>query len=315
MSQEKRFLSCADIIEITGLSKSKTYSLIRELNEELEKKGFLTVRGKVISPYFYERFFGKDDKKMPVYKDKNGNWFVKLRYTDWTGKTKQTTKRGFNKQKDAKQYERDFLVKKQHDLTKTFKNFYEIYFNYISKRIKYNTLLIKKIIFESKILRYFGDKRMCDIKPSDIIAWQNIIMEEKSKNDDKHSQAYLKTIHNQLSAIFNFAVKFYDLNKNPARQAGNMGKEETKEMQFWTKEEYLKFSQAIMDKEDVYHAFQILYWCGLRLGELLALTKEDFDLENSTLRINKSYNELTNKILLLILKLKKVIAMFICLSY
>lgn len=88
MSQEKRFLSCADIIEITGLSKSKTYSLIRELNEELEKKGFLTVRGKVISPYFYEGFFGKDDKKMPVYKDKNGNWFVKLRYTDWTGKTK-----------------------------------------------------------------------------------------------------------------------------------------------------------------------------------------------------------------------------------
>lgn len=59
MSQEKRFLSCADIIEITGLSKSKTYSLIRELNEELEKKGFLTVRGKVISPYFYERFFRK----------------------------------------------------------------------------------------------------------------------------------------------------------------------------------------------------------------------------------------------------------------
>lgn len=40
MSQEKRFLSCAYIIEITGLSKSKTYSLIRELNEELEKKDF-----------------------------------------------------------------------------------------------------------------------------------------------------------------------------------------------------------------------------------------------------------------------------------
>lgn len=60
MSEEKRFLNCTDIVEITGLSKASTYNLIRKLNEELEKKGYLTVRGKVISSYFYERFFGKD---------------------------------------------------------------------------------------------------------------------------------------------------------------------------------------------------------------------------------------------------------------
>ena len=47
-----------------------------------------------------------------------------------------------------------------------------------------------------------------------------------------------------------------------------------------------------MDNEEVYHAFQILYWCGIRLGELLALTRGDFDLEKSTLRINKSYQRI-----------------------
>ncbi len=48
----------------------------------------------------------------------------------------------------------------------------------------------------------------------------------------------LKTVHNQLSAIFNHAVRYYDLRSNPAAKAGNMGSEEHKEMLFWTKEEY-----------------------------------------------------------------------------
>ena len=68
-----------------------------------------------------------------------------------------------------------------------------------------------------------------------------------------------------------------------------MGKAKAKEMQFWTKEEYLKFSRAIMDKPISYYAFQILYWTGIRCGELLALTKADFDLENRKLKISKTY--------------------------
>ena len=230
---------------------------------------------------------------MPVYTDDKGNWYIKIRYTDWTGQKKQTTKRGFKTKKDALKYEREFLVNKTEDLTITFEEFYEKYYSYISKRIKLNTLNTKRVIFEKKILPYFKNKRMCDIKASDIIKWQNAMIEYEIKSNQNFSQNYLKTLHNQLSAIFNFAVRFYNLNKNPARQVGNMGKEENKEMLFWTKEEYLKFSKAVMDKEEIYHAFQILYWCGLRLGELLALTKEDFDLNRSTIRINKSYQRIS----------------------
>ena len=74
-----------------------------------------------------------------------------------------------------------------------------------------------------------------------------------------------------------------------------MGIEEVGEMKFWTKEEYLTFSRAMMNKEESYHAFEILYWCGIRLGGLLALTAEDFDLEKKTLRINKSYQHIKGK--------------------
>ena len=74
-----------------------------------------------------------------------------------------------------------------------------------------------------------------------------------------------------------------------------MGKEQTKEMQFWTTEEYKKFSEAIMDKEMSYYAFEMLYWTGIRLGECLALCMEDFDFTNDTVRINKSYQRLEGK--------------------
>ena len=60
MNEEKRFLDVNDVMEITGLSSSSSYIVIKQLNEELRKKGYLTIRAKVISTYFYERFFGKE---------------------------------------------------------------------------------------------------------------------------------------------------------------------------------------------------------------------------------------------------------------
>lgn len=63
-------------------------------------------------------------------------------------------------------------------------------------------------------------------------------------------------------------------------------------MLFWTTEEYKKFSETVIDKPVSFYAFEMLYWTGMRLGELLALTMEDFDFEKNTVRINKSYQRL-----------------------
>ena len=68
-----------------------------------------------------------------------------------------------------------------------------------------------------------------------------------------------------------------------------MGKEQYGEMKFWTKDEYMKFSEAVIDKEVSYNAIEILYWCGICLGELLALTPADFNFKTDTLSITKSY--------------------------
>ena len=138
-----------------------------------------------------------------------------------------------------------------------------------------------------------------------MIDWQNEIRQHTKSSGETYSPDYLKNVHTQLSCIFNHAIKYYGLQINPAAKAGNMGSEQPKEMLFWTKEEYLKFIDAMMDKPMLYYAFEILYWCGIREGELLALTPADFDFEKKTLRINKSYQRLQGKDVITTPKTKK----------
>ena len=218
-----------------------------------------------------------------------------VRYNDWQGNAKQKCKRGFATKREAVQWEREFLRKEQSNVDMTFESFYECYRNDLKSKLKENTWMSKESIIEKKILPYFGKKQLCDIKARDVIAWQNEIRELKDPDGKKLSPAYLKSIHAQLSAMFNHAVRYYDLPENPALKAGGMGDENSSEMDFWTQEEYLRFADAMMDKPMSYYAFELLYWCGIREGELLALTREDFNLDRRELRINKSYQRLKGK--------------------
>lgn len=136
---------------------------------------------------------------------------------------------------------------------------------------------------------------MCNITAQQIITWQNELINYKDDNGKPYSPVYLKTIHNQLSAIFNHAVRYYNLKENPCQKAGSMGKKKNREMLFWTKDEYLKFADAMMDKPMSYYAFEMLYWTGIREGELLALTPADFDFEKRTVTINKSFQHLNGR--------------------
>lgn len=225
---------------------------------------------------------------MSVYQDQKGRWFLALRYKDWTGRTIRTTKRGVKSKREALAWEQSFLLRCTGNLTMTFSDFYAIYHENMQPRLRQNTWLTKESIIEKKILPYFRDMRMCDIRPLDVLKWQNQMMELRDKQGVSYSPAYLATIHCQLSATFNHAVRFYDLPSNPAAKAGRMGSKNAEEVLVWTKEEYLTFIAVFREKPDSYHAFQTLYWCGLRLGELLALTPADFDFEHNALHITKS---------------------------
>ncbi len=233
---------------------------------------------------------------MPVYKDKKyGTWYSSVYYKDWTGKTKRTTRRGFATRKEAVEWEASFRVKESGDLDMTFGEFYELYEKDKKPQIKMSTWITKEAIIKSRLLPYFGNRKMNEIKATDIIKWQNEMLSLENGKNGKYAQTYLKSCQAQLSCIFNHACKLYGLRINPIHQAGSFKQDEKVEMKFWTKEEYLTFIQAIADKQESYVAFEILYWCGLRMGECLALTPADFDFEKLEIRVNKTYQKLKGK--------------------
>ena len=233
---------------------------------------------------------------MAAFKNKeNGTWYVQFRYTDWKGERQQKLKRGFATKKEAQAWEREFLMEKQADINMSFESFVGLYEKDIKPKIKLNTWITKESIIKQKILPYFQKRKLSEITAKDIIDWQNEIRELTDCHGRPLSKTYLKTVHNQLSAIFNHAIRYYGLQINPAQKAGNMGMEEKKEMLFWTKDEYTKFSEAMMDKPISYYAFEMLYWCGIREGELLALTPADFNFERCTVSINKSYQRINKQ--------------------
>lgn len=233
---------------------------------------------------------------MPAYKDKKkGTWYASFYYEDWNGVRKKKMKRNFATKKEALAWERQFLLQRAADPNMKFSSFVELYLADKKDRIKENTKVTKDNVIQTKILPYFGEKPLADIQARDVIAWQNELLNYRDEKGEPYSRTYLNKIHSQLSAIFNHAVRYYNLRENPAKKAGGIGPDNQKEMDFWTKEEYLQFADVMMDKPVAFYAFEMLYWCGLREGELLALTPADFDLEKGTVSITKSYQRLHGK--------------------
>lgn len=70
------------------------------------------------------------------------------------------------------------------------------------------------------------------------------------------------------------------------------GKPDAEKLDFWTQEEYETFIRTVEEGSDDYIMFEILFWTGIREGELLALNKSDFDFRNNLLHITKTYNRI-----------------------
>ena len=229
---------------------------------------------------------------MPAYKDeKTGKWFAKFYYTNWQGIKKQKWKRGFATKKEALGFERDFLEKQSANPDMTFQNLYEIYMEDMAARLKQSTLLTKKAVLQTHILPFFGSKPINEIKASDVRRWQAKLM----SSPNNYSQTYLKKINTELNSIINYAKRFYDLNTNPCGKAGTIGKAKAEEMDYWTYNEYIAFREGVKDKPLSYICFEVLYWTGMREGELLALSPADIDLDNKTISINRTYQRIEGK--------------------
>ena len=196
-------------------------------------------------------------------------------------------KKASTQKKEAQAFETDFLNKCETSVEILFRNLTEKYMEDCKVHLKPTTLANKQHLIETKILPYYGDMRICDINITTVRRWQNTLI----SHENNYSATYLKTVHNQLSAILNFAVKYYKLPKNAATLCGSMGKKKAESMKFWTKEEFDTFIKCV-DKPQSRVIFNLFFYSGMREGKLLALTLNDFDFENNSVSITKTYARL-----------------------
>ena len=222
---------------------------------------------------------------MPVYKESDSNtWRSQFYYTDWTGKKHKKNKRGFKTKREAQQYEAEFVKQARADMDMMLSSFVEVYLKDKEVELKQRTLRNKRYMFETHVIPYLGNKKMNEITASDILAWQKAVKDSKD-----YSDAYLRMLQNQVTALFIHAQRIYYLKDNPCKRVKKMGRSDNRSLNFWTLEEYRKFIDTFDKGSMHYLMFELLFWTGMREGELLALTKSDIDVGQMTLRINKTY--------------------------
>ena len=220
------------------------------------------------------------------YATKDGRtWVVDITYRDYLGRPRRYHSKKFATRREAKDHEAEYKVniKNMTEFTDlTFKQLIDEHYKYQQDKVKSTTLYnyrnmmpylepLFNIKVESFNIRHFE-------------LWRQYM------NEKKISTRYKNGVYKYLKAVMNFGTKWYDLNfvkvYNKMTNFTNPN-ERKKEMSFYTPEEFQKFLSVENDVKFIC-AFQTLFYCGLRNGELRGLTWNDINFRKSCLSVNKN---------------------------
>ena len=222
---------------------------------------------------------------MPIYKNVQRNtWFASFYFTDWNGKRKKKKKEGFLTKKEAIDFEHNFRQAVSSQCNIQFANLVEIYLNDCQYKLKSTTCHTKATVIRKYLLPDFADIPINKITANTIRNWQNKML----STFEYKTNRYLRYINAQFSCIFNFAMKYYNLPQNPVKQCGNIGNNKDKEISFWTLSEFQTFAKTLQNQDELYTIFNLLFWTGIRRGELLALRPMDFNFKEKTFVIKRN---------------------------
>ena len=253
---------------------------------------------------------------------KDGDKFrVTYRYYDpATGITKNTCKRGFKLKREAKKWIETELPsiiealeqKRKTISTMTMDELIEEYLFYKKMHVRITTFETKKHIIETKILPYFAGRLVVDIEPYDIMQWQHHLSESQKvvketvvsnsgrekvvKTQECYSDTYLRTINNQLVAIFNYAVAISRLPTSPCKGLYKIGAKDAPEREIWEPEEFARFIRTQEHNPLLYYAYCTLFWTGMREAELLGIRSKDLDFKNGIIYVKDGYHKVKGKV-------------------
>lgn len=222
---------------------------------------------------------------MAVSKHKRrDSWYASFYYIDRAGVRRRKKKEGFATKKEAQAFERKFIEYSAGQCSMSFASFAGLYLSYCQKRVKPSTYKTKEVVFNRYLLPYFKRLAMKDIEPMHVHGWQEHLIQ----NAVHLSGGYKKYIHSQLAAVFNFAERYYYLGKNPLRLCSAPNADEAKKVSFWTLAQFKSFAAKLGRSSPEYLIFQLLFWTGLRRGEMLALRPASFDFAKKCLNVERN---------------------------
>lgn len=230
---------------------------------------------------------------MSVGKNNQGRYYYSVRYIDSDGRSKQKKVEStvWKTKREALKAENEFLLSlgqlQIDDLT--YVELYELYLSSRKNQIKERSIQTYMDAHDYQILPEFGKSLVSKITKDQIRRWQRSLVNKG------YSNSYLVTVQAVFKRVLIWGERNDLIIKNPFTIEYSRLAKTRNEMNYFTLEEFNVFSSVIDDEVDLL-IFNILYWCGLRKGELQALSINDIDLKSGTLYVRHNYDYRNHKL-------------------
>ncbi|MEB8088217.1 site-specific integrase [Staphylococcus pseudoxylosus] len=230
---------------------------------------------------------------MAVYKDKERNtWYYSIYYTDLYGKPKRKKKRGFKTKKACKLAESEMMrtIKPDMDFVMTYNELFEDRLQ--NSDLSFRTVQNRQQEHRNHIQNEFGN-----LPITKITSEQCRDLRKRLVSNDDISVGYAKSVLSGFKANIRHALKHGYLQSDPTLNVEPIKQNKVRKA-YITRE---KFDELVYKMDNLNNwnpvmyrkCVQLLFYTGLRCGEAMPLTWNDFDYDKRELDINKTM-ELSN---------------------
>lgn len=224
---------------------------------------------------------------MAINKTKEGIYYYSIRYKDKNGNViqKKSQNSKWKTKREVREAINVFLdsINKKESSKMSYNDLHCLFINEKSNVCKQRTITTYEEAHKYHISKFFGEMLISEITTEDIIRWQNNLLKTKYKN------SYLKTLQDIFKRVLLWGIKNDYLKQNPYKCERAKRHEIKKEMDIFTPDDYSKFKSVIEDNMWAI-VFDVLYWTGIRKGELMALRFRDINLNDSEITVSKTYD-------------------------
>ncbi|MGL5382784.1 MAG: site-specific integrase [Culicoidibacterales bacterium] len=238
---------------------------------------------------------------MSVYKSEtNATWFFAVRYTNINGHRKQKKARGFKTKREAIAAERAFLASLNNGISDFSQakigEIITIYLADKQKMVKGSTYKALDSVLNGRVRYFFADVPIHTLTNSHILAFHEFLFNPPANTQFRSVKlSTARENHSIFIAMLKYAEKHYHVTmishkfSPPKAHHSLQTISEIKKLKFYTIEQFQTFIERIDDEDELIRdIIEILYYTGMRIGELLALTYEFIDFNNRKILVRQN---------------------------